>query len=205
MSDANEIPTTDGSATGAVDPQPDLLRKIESATDRAVDQHNSETKRRPGQRGPDKQKRKSKLPLGRLVDGPSSPLSAPDAPLDDSPGWSDDPPIVDEETAKAFATTTVELFKDGRAQFNKLLALRATGDPEVAAAAVPQMSASLEKSLDHSALLCWRKWLAKMQLEPEFMLFGTMGIIAMSDWIKLRMLAKQAAKMRGPAPLEQPR
>jgi len=177
--------------------QPDLLRKIESATNRAVDQHNAETKRKPGQRGPDKGPRRPKtVSVAGLDDGPRSPLSAPDAPVDDQNVWNAPAPVVDEDTARALGETIVEALLDTRATINRYIALRITGDPAVAEANVPTVSDGLRKTMNYSGLLCARKWLAKIQLEPEWMLFGSYAFLLIGDAARNKMLKRDTNRIR---------
>lgn len=179
-------------------PQPDLLQRIEAATDRAIDQHNVETKRKPGQRGPDKAPRKRKVPMGGVAEGSPSPLLEPDQAPADPGDWLSAPKPVDDETAQALAETAVELFLDGRQTTVELMAFRITGDKEIAKSAHRPVSEKLKGMLIKSAKLCLIKWGADIEHAPEYTLFGCVVIVVAGDVVQLRMLKGEMAKIRTP-------
>src|SRR5689334_7283991 len=169
MSDENTTPI-DASTTPNADPQPDLLSKIQHATDRAIDQHNAETKRKPGQRGPDKAPRKRPVSLGRVADVPSSPLLDPnqETPALDAAAVPGLP--LDEDTIKAVADLGVEGFKFVRETINKVAAYKMTGDRAVAEHACPEIPPKLETSLTSAAVLCSRDLASRVLITPWTML-----------------------------------
>lgn len=187
-----------GSGARGDDPAALLAEKIQRASLGAVDQHLSETKRKPGQRGPDKAPRRPRVvPLESVDAGPGeTPLEEGAAvPLG---GWVDSQPAFDEETAKQIIEIALGLLNDGAGAVIRAIAKKETGDEKLAdeAAASVRMSEKIEGTIKTGAVACARKYAVNMAYAPEIMLGGGLVIWAGQVTMTGRALKAKGAELR---------
>lgn len=195
----SEKPSADAATGPASANPPDFIARLNAASDRAIDAAGAApTKRKPGQRGPDKFKRRPAtkgIPLDDM--GSSSPESLFEAsevagnPLD----WSASSSGIDEETAQALADVVFELFIDGRANVWRFKVLKLTGSKELADAFITPPSAKLETAMRKSAKALVLKYGAQLEYAPEITFLGAAAVIVVGDLLRFRGLASDLSKI----------
>lgn len=193
----NPAPAPDDSAAGANTAQPDLLGKIERASDRAIDQFAATAKRKPGQRGPDKSKRRPKVPVAPVGDGSVESLLAEGDTAPSPAGWQDDVPAVTDKTARVFAELGIAAFKEIRETIVTFAAHKITGDATLAEHSVKPVNEKLETAMTESGVDAIKELFATIQYSPWYTLIGGAVIIGAGDFVRLKLLKAKSAEVRG--------
>ena len=201
MSDENQVPSgqADSGTSPTPTPTPDLLARLDAASNRALDAAGATpTKRKPGQRGPDKQKRR---PVGKGISledvGSSSAETLFEASetAGNPESWSSVAPGLDEETAQALADVVYELFIDARANVWRFRVLRLTGSKELADAFITPVSEKLASAMRKSAKALVVTYGAQLEYAPEITFLGAAAVIVVGDWLRFRGLSASIAQM----------
>lgn len=193
--------STDAGTSSNPPATPDLLAKLDAASDRALNAAGSTPpKRKPGQRGPDKNKRRPKIvPVGEVDGSTAETLFETSESLPDSQSWSAVETGLDDETATALADVVYELFVDGRSNFWRLKVIELTGSKEIADNFCAPISPKLESAMRKSAKALVLKYGAQIEYAPEITFLGAAAVIVVGDFLRFRGLKADAAKMRGAA------
>lgn len=134
--------------------------------------------RKPGCRGPDKQKRKTAVSVGKVVERADPPLftSIPAVPL--AVDFEGVRQPVDDTSIRAGIAGAVRILESGAALWIGKVANRETGNAELAArmseAAKP--SPEVREALTHGGVECWKKYFPNTPIGPEFELVGALGL-----------------------------
>ena len=171
-----------------------------------MDQHLSdpETKRKRGDRGPDRKPRKprglfpgERVPLEELERGAHKTLldESPPAPL--AP-FVETPTPFDEETARTLVEIGVGLLNDGAAAIVRAVAKKETGDDGLADAAASEirMSQKIEQTIKTGAVQCAKKYAVRLDYAPEIMLGGGLVIWAGQLSLSVKALKAKGAEIR---------
>lgn len=134
--------------------------------------------RKPGVRGPDKQKRKSPVSVGKVVDRSDPPLFTQGAAVPLAVDFEPVRPAVDDASVRAGIAGAVRILESGAALWIGKVATRETGNAELAArmseAAKP--SPEVREALTHGGVECWKKYFPNTPIGPEFELVGALGL-----------------------------
>ena len=196
MSDENKEAASpaDSGANPILSATPDLLARLDAASNRALDAAGSTpTKRRPGQRGPDKTpggRRKSAKAFSVEDVGSSSAetLFQAGEGLDNPESWQTSAPGLDDETAEALSDVIYELFIDARANVWRFRVLQLTGSKELADAFITPVSEKLASAMRRSAKALVIKYGAQIEYAPEITFLGAAAVIVVGDWLRFRGL-----------------
>ena len=194
MSDENQVPSgqTDSGTSPTPTSTPDLLARLDAASNRALDAAGATpAKRRPGQRGPDKGKRRTAGKAFSVEDVGSSSaetLFQASEGLDNPESWSASSPGLDDETAQALADVVFELFIDARANVWRFRVLQLTGSKELADAFITPVSEKLASAMRQSAKALVVKYGAQIEYAPEITFLGAAAVIVVGDWLRFRGL-----------------
>lgn len=171
---------------------PDLLARLDAASSRAIDAASANpTKRRPGQRGPDKGKRRTAGKAFSVDDVGSSSaetLFQASEGLDNPESWQATSPGLDDETAEALSDVIYELFIDARANVWRFRVLQLTGSKELADAFITPVSEKLASAMRRSAKALVIKYGAQIEYAPEITFLGAAAVIVVGDWLRFRGL-----------------
>lgn len=186
-------PANDGAGTPTTDGSTALAQSIQRASAGAVDQHLSETRKRP-----DKAARKlggsAGAPLGNgsgeapLAEGTPEPLGGVVVAV----------PAFDEESAKALVEIAVGLLNDGASAIVRAIAKKETGDEKLAeeAAQSVRMADKVESTVKLGAVLCAKKYAVNMAYAPELMLCGGLVIWGGQVTVTAKALRAKGAELR---------
>ena len=171
---------------------PDLLARLDAASNRALDATGATpAKRRPGQRGPDKQKRRPSgkgIPLEDVGSSSAETLFQASENPSDSESWQAVAPGLDDETATALADVVYELFIDARANVWRFRVLQLTGSKELADAFITPVTEKLASAMRRSAKALVLKYGAELEYAPEITFIGAAAVIVVGDWLRFRGL-----------------
>lgn len=186
-----------GLGTGTNEPDTTLLEKIRRASDVAVEQFQSESKKSRGQRGPDKKPRKIRPKNGVPMDGlgvGADPALGPQGPPEPLEGWGVADPPFDDKTAETLVEIATGLLNDGAAALVRAVAKKETGDQVLADAAAKEvrMSQKIEACVKRGAVECAKKYAVRLDYAPEVMLGG--GLLL---WAGQLSMSIQALKAKG--------
>ena len=197
MSDEIQVPTGTVDAGTNTNPlaQADLLGKIESITDKVIEQHNRESgKRGVGKRGPDKSPRRKSVPVEKVGNGSASPLVDANSTIPDSPAWSESPsPLVDDATAKAVSDLVIAIAKDARSTLNGLAALLITGSDEIK---VPEVSPELDGALRKIGPAAVKENSEILNLSPTTIVCCIAGYVAVTDSARLLYMWRESRRLK---------
>ena len=189
-----------------VQPQAQLLERIERAADGAVAQHLAEsTKKRHGDRGPDKRPRKRRepapkdpVPVAAVGNSTASPLVEGPAPVPLESSFEPEPEAFDEEMAKAVVDVSVSLYQDLRESIVRRVAMEELKDPNAAAECVKSVALSerAEKALTLGGQLCAKKWSLYMAWAPEALLGAGLLLSLGQTAVVVKAIRVKGAELR---------
>lgn len=210
VSTAPEIPATPPASgaptqpapTGGVAGQLDLAEKLLRSSAGAVDQFLGESKKRRGERGPDKRPRAKKaVPVAQMGGSTDDALLAEGAPAPLG-GVLVEPAPFDEETARQVIEIGIGLLNDGASAIVRAIAKKETGDEKLAESAAKEvrMTEKIDACVRLGALQCAKKYAVRMEYAPELMLGGGLVIWAGQVAMSVRTLRAAGAALRETPP-----
>jgi hypothetical protein len=157
-------------------------------------------KRRPGQRGPDKQPRKPRAvpvaPVGRGAT--AAPLEEMPAPAVEAwPGAGPDPgPVVDVEAERLFVDGALDLLELATGALKSVAVYRISKDPKLSDAAYEsaKIPPAIREKLQASGALLVRKYALDTQYAPEMAFAGGLVLYLGKNALDVRKLKAELNK-----------